>query len=108
MVRIQGHLSGATTLTGEIDKFTKEMDREQAEDDRQRQERVAAANPDNITLYDSALGLGDLYVELKNKGVDKEYILDIIRLPMMFASMPEQPEKVTAALADIDKVDRSN
>lgn len=61
-----------------------------------------------LSLHDSTLQLGELYVTLKEMGVDKENILDLIRLPFMFAAVPTAPGKAAAAIADIDKVDRSN
>ena len=70
------------------------------------QKRAEEERP--ITLYDSTVQLAELYVRLKNMGVDKEHILDLIRIPMMFATLPDKPEQVTATLADIDAVDRSN
>lgn len=51
------------------------------------------------SLWTSISEMGDMYMLLKNKGVDKENILDLIRIPFMFASMPENPEKVADAIS---------
>lgn len=71
-------------------------------------QRPNVAGAPGISLADSVEEMGRLYVMLKEMGVDKEYILDLIRIPFMFAAAPDKPEMVADTLADIDSVDRSN
>lgn len=54
------------------------------------------------SLYDSAITMAELYVEIKEMGVREEDILDLIRIPFMFAAVPNKPEMVTESLGDID------
>lgn len=69
---------------------------------------AGSREPRDLSLQQSIMQMGELYVTLKAMGVDKENILDLIRIPFMFASVPNKPEMVAETLADIDKVDRSN
>jgi hypothetical protein len=54
-------------------------------------------NDGGISLFDSITQVGQKYVELKAMGVDKENIMDVIRLPFMYATSPNA--KGIAAIA---------
>ena len=76
-------------------------------------EAIAAAQVANeassqTSLWASAIQMGELYVALKNMGVREEDILDLIRIPFMFAAAPNKPEMVTQAVGDIDAKKRGN
>jgi hypothetical protein len=68
----------------------------------------AAEAAKGVSLWESVITMGKLYVELKDMGVDKENILDLIRIPFMFAAVPDKPEMVTSTLADIDAKRKDN
>lgn len=61
-----------------------------------------------VTLWESAMNMAELYVTIKNMGVREEDILDLIRIPFMFAAVPNKPEMVTEALGDIDQKRKDN
>ena len=52
-----------------------------------------------VTLHDSIIDMGALYMELRTMGVDPENILDLIRIVFMFAG-PSDPMKVAGMVAD--------
>ena len=53
-------------------------------------------NDGGISLYDSVIQQAELFVRVKNIGVPEEYILDLMRMPFMYAT---SPDKAPAALA---------
>lgn len=66
-----------------------------------------AAKPGGISLYASVVSMGELYIVLKNMGVDKDNILDLMRIVFMFAG-PSDPQMVAAAVADSGPKEQEN